>query len=64
MQESQVQYSTPPAAIGYVDVIYALSNHLGIGAVQNAAGNFVAPTLDTIHVRCGRMLLATRATLI
>lgn len=37
-----------PAAIGYVDVIYALSNHLGIGAVQNAAGNFIVPTLDTI----------------
>jgi phosphate transport system substrate-binding protein len=35
-------------AIGYVDVIYAVSNHLGVGAVQNAAGNFVAPTLQTI----------------
>ena len=37
-----------PGAIGYVDVIYAVSNHLGIGAVQNAAGNWVAPTLQTI----------------
>ena len=37
-----------PGAIGYVDVIYALSNHLGIGAVKNAAGNFIVPTLDTI----------------
>jgi phosphate ABC transporter phosphate-binding protein len=37
------------AAIGYVDVIYALSNHLGIGAVKNAAGNFIVPTLDTIR---------------
>ena len=36
-------------AIGYVDVIYAVSNHLGIGAVKNTAGNFVAPTLDTIR---------------
>jgi phosphate transport system substrate-binding protein len=35
-------------AIGYVDVIYAVSNHLGVGAVQNAAGNFVVPTLQTI----------------
>jgi phosphate ABC transporter phosphate-binding protein len=35
-------------AIGYVDVIYAVSNHLGIGAVKNAAGNFVVPTLQTI----------------
>ena len=38
-----------PGAIGYVDVIYALSNHLGIGAVKNAAGNFIVPTLDTIR---------------
>ncbi len=37
-----------PGAIGYVDVIYAVSKHLGIGAVKNAAGNFVAPTLQTI----------------
>lgn len=37
-----------PGAIGYVDVIYAVGEHLGIGAVKNAAGNFVVPTLDTI----------------
>ena len=35
-------------AIGYVDVIYAVNNHLGIGAVKNAAGNFIVPTLQTI----------------
>ena len=35
-------------AIGYVDLIYALSNNLGVGAVENAAGNFVQPTLQTI----------------
>ncbi len=37
-----------PASIGYVDVIYAVSNNLGVGAVKNAAGNFIVPTLDTI----------------
>jgi phosphate transport system substrate-binding protein len=37
-----------PGAIGYVDVIYAASEGLGIGAVKNAAGNFVVPTLQTI----------------
>jgi phosphate transport system substrate-binding protein len=37
-----------PATIGYVDVIYAMGQHLGIGAVKNAAGNFIVPTLDTI----------------
>jgi phosphate transport system substrate-binding protein len=35
-------------AIGYVDVIYAVSNHLGVGAVKNQAGNFIVPTLQTI----------------
>ncbi len=38
-----------PGAIGYVDLIYALQNHLGIGAVMNAAGNYVSPTLQTIY---------------
>jgi phosphate transport system substrate-binding protein len=37
-----------PGAVGYVDVIYAVSNNLGVGAVRNAAGNFVVPTLQTI----------------
>jgi phosphate transport system substrate-binding protein len=37
-----------PGAIGYVDVIYAVGEHLGIGAVKNAAGNFILPTLETI----------------
>ncbi len=35
-------------AIGYVDLIYAVQNNLGVGAVKNAAGNFVVPTLQTI----------------
>ena len=35
-------------AIGYVDVIYAISNNLGVGSVLNQAGNFVVPTLQTI----------------
>lgn len=35
-------------AIGYVDVIYAAKNNLAVGAVQNAAGNWVTPTLQTI----------------
>jgi phosphate transport system substrate-binding protein len=38
-----------PGAIGYVDVIYAVGQHLGVGAVKNAAGNFIIPTLDTIR---------------
>jgi len=37
-----------PGSIGYVDVIYAAGKNLGIGAVKNAAGNFVVPNLQTI----------------
>jgi phosphate transport system substrate-binding protein len=37
-----------PGSIGYVDVIYAAGKSLGIGAVKNAAGNFVVPNLQTI----------------
>ena len=35
-------------AIGYVDLIYAIQNDLGVGAVLNAAGNYVVPSLQTI----------------
>jgi len=37
-----------PGAIGYVDVIYAVQKHLGVGAVLNAAGKYVQPTLQSI----------------
>ena len=30
-----------PGAIGYVELIYALQNHMSYGAMQNAAGNWV-----------------------
>jgi phosphate transport system substrate-binding protein len=34
-------------AIGYVELIYAISNDLPYAIVKNAAGNFVEPTLQT-----------------
>ena len=33
--------------IGYVELIYALSNHLTFADVKNSAGNFVTPSLQT-----------------
>jgi len=42
------QVSNTPGAIGYVDVIYAIKNSLGVGVVQNRAGTFVQPTLQAI----------------
>jgi len=35
-------------AIGYVDLIYAIQNNLGVGAVQNAAGNWIVPSIQTV----------------
>jgi phosphate transport system substrate-binding protein len=37
-----------PYAIGYVEVIYALQNKLGVGLIKNAAGKFVEPKLDGV----------------
>ncbi|HXY82561.1 MAG TPA: phosphate ABC transporter substrate-binding protein PstS [Candidatus Saccharimonadales bacterium] len=36
-------------ALGYVDINYALDNHLTFGAIRNAAGNYVAPSVQTIE---------------
>jgi phosphate transport system substrate-binding protein len=35
-------------AIGYVELVYALGNKLPVPLVKNAAGNFVAPTLENV----------------
>ena len=35
-------------SIGYVELIYALQNKLGAGAVKNRAGKFVEPNLDSV----------------
>jgi phosphate transport system substrate-binding protein len=35
-------------AIGYVELVYALGNKLPVPLVENAAGNFVAPTLENV----------------
>ncbi len=37
-----------PGAIGYVELIYALQNNIPIGDVQNAAGQFVRASLDSV----------------
>src|SRR5712692_6994636 len=35
--------SNTPGAIGYVDVIFAIQQSLGVGAIQNRVGNFIQP---------------------
>lgn len=37
-----------PGAIGYVELIYALQNKIAYGAVQNAAGEFVNASLESV----------------
>ena len=37
-----------PGAIGYVELIYALQNHIDFGAVQNAAGKWVKASIDGV----------------
>ena len=38
----QTQYS-----IGYVELAYALQNHMTVASIQNPAGNFIEPTLES-----------------
>lgn len=37
-----------PNAIGYVELIYAIQNHLGYGLVENSSGKFVKASLATV----------------
>ena len=47
-----------PGAIGYVELIYALQNKISYGLVQNAAGEFVTATTETVSIRDAERLLA------
>jgi phosphate transport system substrate-binding protein len=37
-----------PGAIGYVELIYALQNHMSYGAMKNAAGNYVKGSIEGV----------------
>jgi phosphate transport system substrate-binding protein len=37
-----------PGAIGYIELIYAVQNHISYGSVQNLSGNFVKASLDSV----------------
>ena len=39
-----------PGSIGYVELIYALQNHLAYGDVQNSSGKFVKANLETVSL--------------
>jgi phosphate transport system substrate-binding protein len=42
-----------PGAIGYVELIYALQNHITVGAVKNAAGNYVTASIASTTAAAG-----------
>ncbi len=42
-----------PGAIGYVELIYAIQNKISYGVVQNAAGEFVKASLDSVTAAAG-----------
>jgi phosphate transport system substrate-binding protein len=37
-----------PGAIGYIELVYALQNHIDFGAVKNAAGNYVKASIEGV----------------
>jgi len=37
-----------PYAFGYVELIYAIQNHMGYGLVQNSEGKFIKASLDNV----------------
>lgn len=43
------QIENQPGAIGYIELAYALENDIPYAAMQNAAGKFVLPTLDSVR---------------
>ena len=42
------QVTRNPGAIGYIELIYALSNDIKFGAVKNKAGEYVVPSLESV----------------
>jgi len=42
------QVKQTEGAIGYVELIYALSNKLGYGDIKNSTGKFVTPSLESV----------------
>ena len=37
-----------PGALGYIELIYALQNHISYGSVKNSAGNFVKASIEGV----------------
>lgn len=44
-----------PGSIGYIELIYAVQNKIPYGVVQNASGNFVKASLDSVTAAAASM---------
>ncbi|MGZ8468231.1 MAG: phosphate ABC transporter substrate-binding protein PstS [Gemmatirosa sp.] len=42
------QVKSTPGTIGYVELAYATQNQLPVAAIQNASGNFVTPSIESV----------------
>ncbi len=42
-----------PGAIGYIELIYAVQNHINFGSVQNASGKFVKASIQGVTIAGG-----------
>jgi len=56
-------------AIGYVELIFAMSNNIPFGAMQNKAGKFVSASMDSVSAAAGalkdiRMIFASRSRML
>ena len=52
------QVKQTEGGIGYVELIYALSNNLGYGDIKNSAGKFVTPSLESVTAAAASAKLA------
>lgn len=51
-----------PGSIGYVELAYAVQNHLPAALIQNAAGQFVAPSVESATAAAAGAVQALPAT--
>ena len=52
------QVKSTEGAIGYVELIYALSNNLPFAELKNAAGSWIAPSLQSVTAAAGSATFA------
>ncbi|MBM4361243.1 MAG: phosphate ABC transporter substrate-binding protein PstS [Deltaproteobacteria bacterium] len=56
------QVKTSAGSIGYVELAYALQNGLTMASLRNSAGNFVAPSVESVSVAAASVTLPDSLT--